>query len=519
MENQKINLKDTQQFSSLFLDYIDNKEELKSFFNLYPTINSFEKQIQQKRFSEEHRKNLVSVLKEQYSSVSNAPSANIEALANENTFTVTTGHQLNIFSGPLYFIYKIVTVINLSKELKAKYPDYNFVPVYWMATEDHDFEEIASFNLFGKKYTWETEQKGGVGRMSLEGIDKIWEEVSEMPEFFKKAYTENKTLAEATRAYVNYLFGKEGLVVVDADSSVLKKEFASSIADDLLNHTANNLVEKQNSELEKLGYKTQIFPRKINFFYLDNGIRERIEKQEDGSYQVLNTEITFSEQELQQKLETSPECFSPNVVMRPVYQEVILPNLAYIGGPAEVVYWLQLKPVFDHYNIPFPILMPRNFALVVNKGNAKKINKLGVSTEVFFQDEDTLRLWFVEKNAETSFELSHEMLAFKKVFKEISTKAEGIDPSLVGFVGAETQKGLKSLQNIEKRLRKGEERKQETAVKQLLGVKERLFPNGSPQERVDNLLTFHLNDESFIQTLLEEFKPLEFTMNVMIHND
>lgn len=518
MDIQKISLEDTNQFSALFIDYITQKEDLKPHYSLFPNIASFEKQLQNKQLSSVHRKNLVSVLKNQYRDLSNAPGNQIESLADEKTFTITTGHQLNIFSGPLYFIYKIVTVINLAKELKETYPNYNFVPVYWMATEDHDFEEICYFNLFGKKHIWETDQTGAVGRMNLEGIDKIWDEISEMPEFFKKAYTENRTLAEATREYVNHLFGKEGLVVVDADSDVLKKEFTHIIKDDLTNHKANDLVEVQNKKLEDLGYKTQIFPRKINFFLLEEGMRERIERQDDGSYVVLNTDLKFTEEELLNKLENSPECFSPNVVMRPVYQEVILPNLAYIGGPSEVVYWLQLKPVFDHYGVPFPILMPRNFALVINKGNTKKIQKLDVGVDVFFQDEHKLKTWFVEKNAESSFELSHEILAFKKVYNEISAKAEVIDPSLVGFIGAETQKGLKSFQNIEKRLRKAEEKKHETAVNQLLGVKGRLFPNGSPQERVDNLLAFYLNDEAFIQKLLEVFKPLEFTMNIIAYN-
>jgi len=519
MKIQKINLEETNQFSSLFLDYLSKKNELKPHYNLFPSLSSFGEQLKHKQLSTEIREDLVAVLKNQYQHIAEQPTAQIQSLADSKTFTVTTGHQLNIFSGPLYFIYKIVTVINLAKQLKEKYPDYHFVPVYWMATEDHDFEEIASFNLFGKKQIWETNQTGAVGRMNLEGIEAIWNEIAEMPAFFKKAYTENNTLANATRDYVHHLFGEEGLIVVDADSRTLKKHFTKIIADDLRTHTANDLVEAQNKTLEDLGYKTQIFPRKINFFFLENGVRERIERQEGGTYSVVNTDMKFTEEELFQKVEESPECFSPNVVMRPVYQELILPNLAYIGGPAEVVYWLQLMPVFSHYKIPFPILMPRNFAMVVNKGNAKKIQKLEVNTEVFFQDEHKLRAWFVEKNAETSFELSSEIIVLKKVFHEISTKAEAIDLSLVGFIGAESKKGLKSLQNIEKRLRKAEEKKHETAVNQLLGVKERLFPNGSPQERMDNLLTFHLNDESFIQKLLEVFNPLEFTMNIITYDD
>ncbi len=516
---QKVALEDTGQFTPIFLDYIHQTPDLAQTYTAFPTIAAFKAQIQQKELSESGRNILAEVLTEQYQHLERAPHAQIDALKSPKTFTVTTGHQLNIFSGPLYFIYKIVSTINLAEQLKKNYPDFHFVPIYWMATEDHDFEEISHFTLFGKKYIWETTQKGAVGRMNTEGLEKLWEEIQEMPEFFKRAYQAGDTLADATRYYVHHLFGEKGLLVIDADSPALKKQFANYITDDIFHGNANALVEKQNATLAEMGYKSQVFPRKINFFYLKEALRERIEQREDGSFQVLNTAITFSKEEMQSEIAQYPERFSPNVVMRPLYQEVILPNLAYLGGPAEVSYWLQLKPVFEHYNIPFPILMPRNFALVVNKGNYKKMQKLVVSTDVFFQDEHKLKTWFVEKNAENIFELSHETVAFKKVYKEITTKAEEIDGSLVGFVAAEMQKGLKSLQNIEKRLRKAEEQKHETALKQLLSVKERLFPHGVPQERIENMLNFYLNDRQFIDTLFDNFDPFDFRMNIFIYND
>jgi bacillithiol synthase len=170
MQLEKFPLSDTRAFSSFFLDYVDRKEILKPFYGRYPTIENFEGQIQDKKrtYTMSTRRILHEVLQKQYQKVEAAEpvTRNINALLDENTFTVTTGHQLNIFTGPLYFIYKIVTVINACKALKKHYPHYEFVPVYWMASEDHDYDEIKYFRLFGKKYTWNTKQSGAVGRFS-----------------------------------------------------------------------------------------------------------------------------------------------------------------------------------------------------------------------------------------------------------------------------------------------------------------------------------------------------------------
>ena len=516
MKNTKVSFSDTQQFSDLFLDYIQQKETLNDFYNLPPVISSFEAQLNQKAaFPKEYREILVEVLKTQYKNLDHPPLEKINQLLSEHAFTVTTGHQLNIFTGPLYFIYKIVSVINLAKKLESVFTDKDFVPVYWMATEDHDFEEIRKIVLFGRDFVWEhPDPKGAVGRMDLKGVGEIMEKIGEVPEFIKKAYEQNDDLADATRQLVHFLFGKEGLVIIDADERALKTQFSSIIKDDLINHTAKQLADDKTAALEELGYKSQIFPRDINFFYLKDGLRERIEKEED-TYKVLNSDISFSETEIIKSIEQEPECFSPNVVLRPLYQELILPNLAYIGGPAEVVYWLQLKGIFDNYNVPFPILLPRNFAMVLNKSNGKKFNKLGLSHEDLFKHEHELRANFVKSNAEVNLELDQEITALEKVFEGILGKAITIDPSLKGYIGAETQRMIKQIENIRKRLKKAEENKQETEVKQLLNLKEKLFPNGSPQERVENFMSFFLNNEDFIKDLLYYFNPLDFTYNVL----
>ena len=513
MQINQLPLSEVNQFSSLFLDFIQQSSKVKDFYSNFPDIHGFNRQIATKKLDADKRKVLVKTLKNQYKNLPNQP--NFDILLNENTFTVTTGHQLNIFTGPLYVVYKMITTINLAKKLKSYFPDYDFVPVYWMATEDHDFAEINHFSLFGKNLAWETEQTGAVGRMNPKELENLISEIAECPAIFKNAYLSHNTLADAARCYAHELFGNQGLICIDADDRELKRQFIPVVKNDLLQHTAFDVVTKTTKELENLGYKTQIAPREINFFYLIDGVRERIVK-EDNVYKVLNTNIQFSEAEILTLLENEPERFSPNVVLRPVYQEVILPNLAYIGGPSEVPYWLQLKEIFEIHQIPFPILMPRNFGLVVNKPSAKKIEKLGLSANDLFLDEISLKKNFVERNSQNTLSLSDESQDFTKVFEKILEKAVKVDKTLEGAVKGEQQKVLNALENLEKRLKKAEERNQEVEVNQLLGLKQKLFPNGVPQERAENFLNFYLNNPAFLNQVSEVFDPLDFSFYIMV---
>ncbi|PLK46315.1 bacillithiol biosynthesis cysteine-adding enzyme BshC [Emticicia sp. TH156] len=512
MPLQTLDLKAVGAFPKLFLDYITKNETLTSFYNQYPDIEGFRKAIQSRAFTQEKRQTLVSVLEKQYANLDSKPDFSL--LLDDKTFTVTTGHQLNIFTGPLYVIYKIVTIINLAKQLKDAFPDYNFVPVYWMASEDHDFDEISVFNLFGKNYKWETTQKGAVGRMNPKELRAICDQIPERVEFFQNAYLNHDTLANAVRCYMSHLFQDQGLICLDADSADLKALFAPVMKDDILQHSASHIVKSTSDQLQALGYHTQITPREINFFYLEDSTRERIVK-EDNQYKVLHTDIRFSEAEILQLIGTNPERFSPNVVLRPLYQETILPNLAYIGGPSEVPYWLQLKGVFDHYQESFPLLMPRNFALVVNEASRKKIDKLGITTEELFADEVTLRKSFVEKNSRKSLSLAFEIDEINDIFERILKKATIIEATMKGPVEGVKAKSINALEHLEKRIKRAEERNQESSVSQLLALKERLFPGGGLQERKENFLNFYLNDHQFIQKLLDSLAPLDYKFNII----
>ncbi|KDN53710.1 bacillithiol biosynthesis cysteine-adding enzyme BshC [Flavobacterium seoulense] len=527
MPNDCISYQKSGYFSPLMNDYLDKKTNLDSLYNRFPTIENFEAQIAEKQanFNHNNRVNLVAVLQKQYDGIeiSQLTQQNIESLKVSNTFTVTTGHQLNLFSGPLYFLYKIISTINLTTELKVKYPAYNFVPVYWMATEDHDFEEINYFNFKGKKFRWNKESTGPVGRLSTEGLADFFEiyeqelgsstNAETLKKLFQESYLKHDNLADATRYLANNLFGSHGLVIIDADDTALKQNFAPYIKEELLQQTAHKKVLET---IEKLkDYSIQVNPREINLFYIENDLRERIIF-ENGNFKVNNTKIEFSETEILALLATHPEKFSPNVIMRPLYQEVILPNLCYIGGGGEIAYWLELKSFFDAVNVTFPILLVRNSVLLVNKKQVKKADKLELSWNDLFSKQNNLVKNKVLVLSEIDIDLSLLKIQLESQFNilhEITTKT---DPSFAGAVKAQEIKQLKGLDNLEKRLLKAQKIKLKDTLDRIADLQNELFPNQGLQERQANFSEFYVeNGNKLISKLIECLKPLEQRFDII----
>lgn len=517
MKKHCIDLGQTGQFSQFFLDYLAEKKELQPFFTHSPNIESFTAAIAAKNFSQKNRDILQQALFNQYKGIELGAqvSHNLDSLSSDNTFTVTTGHQLNLFTGPIYFIYKIVSTINLAKKLNAKYPDRHVVPIYWMATEDHDFDEINYFKLDGKKYQWNSEQTGAVGDFQLDASFKDFlKTVPFAAEVFKKAYQSSKTLAEAVRKYVHELFGEEGLIVVDGHDPSLKALFKRVIVSDLTDHAPYAQATQKTEQLGDLGYKTQVFPREINLFYLDQGIRERIERQGER-YQVLNQSISFSQEEILKLADEHPERFSPNVVLRPLYQEIILPNLAYLGGPAEVVYWLQLKGVFDHFGIPFPVLLPRNFALILEPSWTAKVKKANLKVEEIFQDFDLWKKSYIAQHCQVDLTLAKEREEISTLFDQKGQEAAQLEQSLRHSFEAGKVRALKILDQMSGKLRKAEERRNQIHLDRVSSILEYAAPGGVPQERTVNMMQFYLANPGLIQDLLAAFDPLDFHMMVL----
>ncbi len=528
MNKTTIPYQQTGFFSKLMLDYLEEKEELKPFYNQYCDIDSFKRIIEKRKQFDIDRSVLASCLAQQYAKVeaSELTMNNIQNLNNDNCFSVTTGHQLNLFTGPVYFIYKIISTINLAKELKNKYPENDFVPVYWMATEDHDFEEVNHFNLFKKRYELTKTQIGAVGRMKLEGVEEIISELKEdlgdrsrteeVLALISKFYVSSTTYTEAIKRIVNLLFGKYGLVIMDGDNSELKKLFIDEFKNELLDRKNHQLINSTSEQLKTLGFKQQVTPREINLFYLINDVRERIVF-EANAYQVLNTEIRFSETEIIEELENHPERFSPNAPIRCMYQEKVLPNLAYIGGGAELAYWFQLKDMFNANDIPFPILVLRNSVLFVDSGTMKKLQKLNLDIVSFFKPIDEVVKNFVNQQSEEILNLTKEQKELKILFNQITQKAKVIDQSLDPMVKGELQKSLKSLEKIENRLIKAEKQKQELSVNQIISIKKKLFPNQFLQERHDNLISLLLfYGEDVIEELITQLNPLDKQFTIIV---
>jgi len=492
------------QLSYKDISYTNGLSELTDFYKYPVNIESFEQVIADKKKTSINRTALVEVLLEQYQALSKAPKVldHIESLAKDNTFTIITAHQPSLFTGPLYYIYKIISCINLCEQLKTAYPNNNFVPFFVTGGEDHDFDEVNYINLFGKKIEWQNEEKGSVGMMStatlkptLEQLKEVLgtsEKAVEIYTLIEKAYTENQMYSKATIQLVHELFKEYGLVVLGMNHPKLKQQFIPYIKEEILNRPSKSLIEVTSERLAKeANFKQQAFPRPINFFYLRKNLRERI-VYEEGRYQVLNTDYQFTEAEMILEIESHPEYFSPNVVMRPLYQEVVMPNLAYIGGGGELAYWLERKTQFAHFDVNFPMLIRRNSVMWLDKGMAKKVNKLGVGVPQIFQDQDSIIRLFIDSNTNTTLEIKEEKETVAKAFDQITEKARTIDQNLGKAIQAEKSKQLKVLDQLEGRLLRAEKQKHETSLKQITGIKDKLYPKNGLQERHDNFLALYL---------------------------
>jgi bacillithiol biosynthesis cysteine-adding enzyme BshC len=518
---QRIPYQQTNSFTKIVLDYLNNAEKLKPFYKHNVSLSGIQNAIQEKSLEFTNRKLLTEVLENDYSTVafSEKVASNISLLKNENTFTVTTAHQSNIFTGPLYFIYKILHVIKLSQYLSESFPDKNFVPVFFMGSEDADLDELGHTYINHDKILWNTNQKGAVGRMKVDKafiqlIQQMQGQLSvevfgnEMLDLIKTSYVEEVNIQSATFQFVHKLFGEYGLLILLPDNKKLKAAFKEVMQEDLLNQTASEIVLETSTKLNEY-YKVQASPRDINLFYLDENIRNRIEV-ENNIYKVVDTDLTFTQEEILKKLDENPEKFSPNVILRGLFQEKILPNIAFVGGGGELAYWLQLKDLFSFYQTSFPVLVLRNSFLIIEKKWAERINKLGFESETFFQSAFDLLNNFVLKNSENEITIAKELELIEEQYENLKLKANNVDATLKNHVEALLHQSLKKLSALQKKLLRAEKRKFEDTSRQISTIKNQLFPHGSLQERKENISSFYAkHGKSFVENILQNSLSLE----------
>ncbi len=507
-------------FSTIITDYLEGRDFVKNFYEHPVSYQGLEAAMHARENFQTDRVSLVKVLTDQYAGLipQQAVSKNIESLSGKNTFTVTTAHQPAIFTGTLYFIYKILHVVKLAESLTARYPGKYFVPVFYMGSEDADLEELGHIFLDNEKISWDTNQTGAVGRMRTTGLQKIISRIQgeyadhahgpELIQLLKDCYLGSETIQEATLKLLHQLFGSFGLVVLIPDNRLLKNEMHKVFEDDLNKHSPFEITR---IEVQKLAtqYPVQANPREINLFYIRDNIRERIDFKE-GKYIVHNTNIRFSTEEMEKELNEYPERFSPNVILRGLYQETILPNIAFVGGGGETAYWLELKALFRHYKVPFPVLILRNSFLLIRKKWNAKMEKTGLPFSDFFKSGQQLIEEYIKQHSTRQLSLNKEIVALRSVYESIKNISGVVDKTLEDHVEKLQSQNLKKLNELEKKILRAEKKNHQEVYKRIEDIRNELFPMGNLQERIESFIPWYSDyGREFLELILRHSLTLE----------
>lgn len=517
----RIPYQQTGYYSKTVIDYLEEAEPLKPFYNLPVSINGIKAAIQQRQAFPQRRDVLVTLLQQQYQGLatSEKTKANIELLSQSDTFTITTAHQPVIFTGPLYFAYKILHTVKLAETLSQQLPDYNFVPVFYMGSEDADLDELGTITVDGKPYKWNTKQTGAVGRMKVDNefmilLNQLKNQISVLPfgdeliDIFKRCYKPDATIQQATLEIINELFGEYGIIVFIPDNSEAKRLLIPVFQKEIEQQFSHSEVEKTVAELSQ-NYKVQAGGRDINLFYLLDDSRERIEKDSD-EYIVQNRSLHFTKEELLNELNNHPERFSPNVILRGVLQETVLPNLVFIGGGGELAYWLELKNVFAAVNVPYPVLLLRNSFLFITSGQEEKIKDLSFSAAEFFKDALQLTNELIQRTTNHQISIEDEKKEVADLFVKLQSVASKADVTLAEHTKALSVLTEKKLEALQKKIMRAERKKHDTELKQIETIKQQLFPNGNLQERVENISGWYARyGKDFIKSSYQNSLSLE----------
>ncbi len=261
------------------------------------------------------------------------------------------------------------------------------------------------------------------------------------------------------------------------------------LEDDIFNHTSSKIVEQTSEKLSKQ-YKAQAYPREINLFYLKDNLRNRIVPVDDH-FSVYDTPIVFTKEEIKNELKTHPERFSPNVILRGLFQEIILPDVAWIGGGGELAYWLQLKDLFKNYSVPYPVLVVRNSFLIVEEKYRRLLKKLNLDAIDLFKGKEALLNEIVKNESESVLSLKDEKSRFEIVYKNIKKLVEPIDSTLQRHVNALETRQMRNLSALEKKMFRAEKRKFNDQNNQLNKIFDSLFPDDGLQERTENFMLFY----------------------------
>ncbi len=546
MKTQSINSKEIEYFSKTVVAFLEQAPFFQEFHAQQFNLEQIEQQTTSRIFSKEQREVLVDGLKEQYTQWNLQVPENVAKLSEEHTYTITTGHQLCLMAGPLYVIYKILSIIKLTQQLNAQPGKAQYVPVFWMASEDHDFLEVNHVQLYNDRYAYGfgseglQEKKSDValkqnltggsdqnskldsgqaseeqdGRMSIKEVDAksglgpVGEIIFDAQDLVAQIKTrlKDQAFSSVLNAIIDNSYGKThansiafsrflhelfkgyGLVLIDAHKKHFKTPFIPHLTQELNQSTTHHHLTKTNQLFKQHNLKTQITPREINVFYVHGPSRNRIIKTDHG-YQVQNTDLTFTQQEILAHLKDYPQRFSPNVALRPLYQEHILPNVATILGPSELVYWLQLKTTFKAFDVPYPALFLRDSFLLYSAKDVQTLSTQGLELKDIFAPKDTLLNKAISSTPKNQ-SISSSTQKLKHLLAQHTQELAALEPSMQQMLLAEMQKIENTLERIEKKFVATQKKQQEVVLNRLLKIRSKYMPSDKPQERVQNFMPF-----------------------------
>jgi bacillithiol synthase len=481
--------------------------QLSAFHPWLPDIAEIPKVIEARaKYESPNRAVLVAALQEQYAGLPTEPAVerNLQRLLQPTCYTVTTGQQPGLFGGPMYTILKAVTTVLAARELAAKYPQWQFVPVFWIAGEDHDWAEIDHwYPNFTTKLTYKGTFHGAVGRHRIQA-DAIQQLLGEVPDL-ASYWNAGRRWEEAFRLTLHALLGREGLLILDPDNAELKRQFLPVIRRELVEKSAAPLVNATGEKLRQVGHKPQLHASDVCLFYLTDEARIKFEPRAEGRLEADG--ITKPVEAWLLEAEEFPERFSPNAALRPVYQETILPNVAYIGGWAEVAYWLQLKDVFALHHVPYPLLLPRAQALLLTQSQQESLGKLNLDLRTLLLDKPALRHYLAQK-AGLVPDLSEAKDDLEKGLSQLSAQLGSIDDTLARSAQSLQQRNHHWLERLERRILIQLERKYPQHFGPVYRLRKAIQPEGAVQERVMGIESFDGHaPKAIVTTLLEKLQP------------
>ena len=502
-----------RSFSPLFRDYCSRYEVLSDYFaGDFRDPDERRKAAERAAATERDRDTLADVLLEQNAlwGTGEAARANIELLRRPDSVVTITGQQVGLFSGPLYTILKTITTLQTADLLAAE-TGRAVVPVFWLGSEDHDFEEMASAHFLRRNqletltYPRPPAGVGAVGRLRLdETIDEMVDRVDAIlpPSDFKpvlmghvrNAYRSGRTFGEAFALLMAALFEGTGLVLVDASDARLKQLAAPLFSREIQDPQPLSAGIRATSARLVDAYHEQVQARPANLFLLDEAARRAVDAVdgEDARFELRDGSQTWSKDELVALLQQDPARFSPNVVLRPLMQDLLFPTAMYIAGPGEVAYFAQYRSAYEWAGLPMPIIYPRASATLVESKVGKVLEKLDLAVNDFEDDVDRLFQRVV---------LSAMEVDVDELFKDASTHlheavnvlkpaVQKVDPTLVKSAEALRSAMMSSLMDFKSRVVRAEKRSHDEVYDQLVKADVNLFPAGKLQERMISVLYF-----------------------------